>query len=236
MKLASASAGNFDAETILSKTRELEATLNQEMADRQILSSRVDQLVGNLNLFTQELDGLKKEASQATLLAKLDLSLTAEGDLAPDKNLVLYKDLDVLGKITTQDLTVGGKLSVGLLTIESFEDGVSIKTLSGNLKLQDKVTIDTEGSVITEASMSAQKYNVKSGDVSAASAGKVEIAAGETQVEISTTAVSSDSLIFVTAENLPVALSASFKEEGKFTIRLEKAQDEALKVSWWVVN
>jgi len=104
-----------------------------------------------------------------------------EGEIV--KDLIIEKDLNVLGKTTVSDLGVTGKVNIGLLVIDGLtntdnaETGASISTLSGPLKLQQtalanleimngKIVIDTKGNIKVEGEITTKKLNISEKDTS----------------------------------------------------------------------
>ena len=95
-------------------------------------------------------------------------SLFTEGDSVKiDKNTVLYKDLNVLGKTTVGDLYATGRLAVGFLSLDSSDN--SISSLGTELKLQSstnagninifggKIMLMASGDVVTTGAITADK-------------------------------------------------------------------------------
>ncbi|PIZ42941.1 hypothetical protein COY34_01900, partial [candidate division WWE3 bacterium CG_4_10_14_0_2_um_filter_42_8] len=155
LKLASANLTNFDLSALFSQTREIATILTREITDRQLLSSRVGELVGNLEAVINKLADLQNETSQSATLAQ-NFSLSPQGDLILDKNLVLNENLNVKGKTTLTELAVGKSITAGLVVIDG-EKG-SLQTTAGPLQLQSdslgeleimsgKVAIDKDGNL-----------------------------------------------------------------------------------------
>jgi hypothetical protein len=69
----------------------------------------------------------------------------------------------------------------------------------------------------------------------AASIGDAVIPASATGITIYSTAVGTNSKVFVTADR-PAAIGARVNSPGRFTIELAEPTPSPLKVSWWVVN
>lgn len=189
---------------------------------------------------------------------------STSGMLSPDMlmgidldvhNATMSGTLAVLGKTLLSDLTVTGEIVTGLLRI----DGLSseIHTLVGPLKLQENglngielfaglMTIDPTGDITTEGILAAKEVKAEkltivetaqaSGSaVLASSVGTVTIPAGETSIDVQTTALTADSLIFVTPQRA-VAAGAKRLNSNTFTITLEQAPVSNLKVQWWIIN
>ncbi|EKD99699.1 MAG: cell wall surface anchor family protein [uncultured bacterium] len=117
------------------------------------------------------------------------------------------------------------------------------KTKSGYLDIFDGTIafktngdITTEGSITTKGSVLAAKISVDT-SIENASAGHITIKSGEKSVEVTTKALTSESLIFVTPDK-PVAVGSkkSSDSDDRFVIELSENALEDIKVSWWVIN
>ena len=154
-------------------------------------------------------------------------------------------DVNVLGKTTLSDVTVTGILSTGLLKIDGIAN--SINAIGTDLKLQDsalaenidifngRVTMTTNGDIKTVGEITAKKYNVDTSDVAGASAGSTVIPTGEEFILVETTALTSDSLIFVTP-NKALPIGSWRYDEATFVIELDAPATEDIEVNWWIVN
>jgi hypothetical protein len=174
----------------------------------------------------------QKIASISAQLASLQVHL------APDSNWTLATDSGkLLTTVSVQvpELTVTGRLSVGLLTFDDL--AADISSLTGLLSLNHGVvTINETGDMVVAGSITAKKYHVDTSDVLAASVGKAEIPAGLTEILIDTTAVATSSSIFITPEGEPIPVAAEATESGRFVVRIPTPLPQALKVNWWVIN
>jgi hypothetical protein len=177
----------------------------------------------------------------------------------------------VLGRTTVTDLGVTGNISAGLLSINGLIDdtsevcrgrnttsevgpcsGSTINTLSGNLYLQSeglggidilagKISIDTKGNMVVRGSITAKKINIDVEDESSASLGSAVLLADQTSLNISSSAATQTSKIFVTATG-PTGNRTLFvkkKTEGVgFTVSIEGEGGHSQDISfdWWVVN
>ncbi len=167
------------------------------------------------------------------------------GDITLDKNLVLYKELQVLGKTTVSDLSVTGDLNTGLIKTDGVK--ASINAIASILKLQDlygagnieafggKIVMTTGGNIHLLGEVTASKYNIETTNPLTASAGEAIIVAGQNTVTVQTSALTDKSLIFVTPER-PVLIGARKTAADEFAIDLNKSEKSDLKVNWWVVN
>jgi hypothetical protein len=101
-------------------------------------------------------------------------------------------------------------------------------------KLHIKTNIATKSAVL--ATQSADLSNSGSNTSSSnASTGTIIIPAGKLEIDINTTALTPNSLIFATPNN-PVSVGAKAKDTNTFTITLEKEQQKETKINWWIIN
>lgn len=185
------------------------------------------------------------------------------------KDATVSGDLMVLGRTTVSDLGVTGTINSGLLVVNGLDSStgseqaaVSINTLSGDLYLQNqgwggidilsgKVTIDKDGNVNIQSNLTAKEVtteklniltdnNATSSATLAASAGVATIAQDTDNLTIETTAVTKDSLIYVTF-NDDYSPAVRYWIENKvagtsFTVKLDAAVSKDVKINWWIVN
>jgi len=159
--------------------------------------------------------------------------------------------LTVTGDTLVNNLGITGSINSGLLVINGLnmegDSSASIYTLSGDLKLQElglgnldifdgSIVMTPEGDIATVGTIRAGKYAVDTSDPASASVGQVVIPAGQSSLEIASTALTDDSLIFVTPDQ-PLTIVAGHKlDQNHFIITLHQAQVEDLKINWWVIN
>jgi hypothetical protein len=179
-----------------------------------------------------------------------------QDQLITQNNATISGTLNVLGNTTVNDLGITGKISAGLLTINGLDTSSStpsatINTLAAPLKIQSlaingiefengKVTIDTSGNIISSGIISAQeiqaeKYSVKTTKENP-SAGKAVIQAGQTEVTITTSALTQNSLIFATPDKLPIPIAKQKLTADKFLLKIDKPLTQSLEIDWWMVN
>jgi len=180
------------------------------------------------------------------LWTKLTNILNREGPVADNtaNNKQSLDNLTIGGKTTVNDLGITGKVTAGLLTINGFNNVfASLNTQSDDLYLQNeglggvnilngKVTIDKNGN------LKVIKLSVDDSD-SSSSIGGGKITSGIISVDISTTAVTSKSKIFVTptSETGGQALIVKSKTAGKgFRVIIEKSFNSDITFDWWIVN
>ena len=198
----------------------------------------------------------------------VNVSSAADLGLGEDVQLstaTVSGNLNVLGKTTVNDLGVTGNVSMGLLKINGLDDNgnASINTLSGNLKLQNygmggldilsgKVVIDKDGNVniqktVTAKTVNTEKLNITTAGGTAtssaalsASAGTATINKNSDSVMIKTTAVTNNSLIYVTFSgdySPAVRYWIDSKVAGSaFTVKLDAPVNNSVKFNWWIVN
>lgn len=178
------------------------------------------------------------------LWTKLNNILNREGPVqdnsANDKQSL--DNLTIGGKTTVNDLGITGKITAGLLTINGFNNVfASLNTLSDDLYLQNegigginvlngKFTIDKNGNV------KVQKLNI---DEEGSSIGGGLITSGSMFLDISTTAVTSKSRIFVapTSETGGQPLIVKSKTAGRgFRVIIEKPHTSNISFDWFIIN
>lgn len=221
------------------------------------LNSRVASSESQLSTFNSQLSTLNSTVDLLMNMASMsgsfgNFNASSAAELSLDKlevtDATMSGSLNVLGRATFQDVGITGKVNVGLLAINGLNnDGVAtIDTIAGPLKIQSeglqgidfensKVTIDTSGNITSQGEITIKKVNIDTTDVAGASAGVKIIPAGTTSIDVDTTALTPNSLIFVTPDS-PVAVGAKAKDSNTFTIKLNTVQSTQVKVNWWIVN
>ena len=192
------------------------------------LASSIQDLSSQVASVSAQLADLQvQSAPAATLSAQLN-ELTVLGDAT------ISGQLSVSGPTLLTDTNIAGTLTVGLLKFDDLASDIS--SLTGILSFNNgATTLDEFGNIITTGQVTASKYNVDTSDVLGASVGKAVLPTGTQELTIETTAVSTDSAIFVTPD-LPIAVAAAATDSGRFTIRIPTALIEDLTVNWWVIN
>jgi hypothetical protein len=200
-----------------------------------------------------KIDDLSRQILDLQKTVNLGAVLGSSASASLTDNTTVGGPLNVLGKAVLSDLGVTGKINTGLLTIDGMDANASgsatINTLSGPLKLQPlalggvdflngKIIIDTAGNLSVSAAITAKKYNVDTTDVEAASLGEAIIPADKSKIEVTTTAVTDASKIFVTAESLITEpLTVTKKTKGlSFTVEIAAPVKQDVKFNWWIVN
>ncbi len=250
--------GNLLA-TVSGKLEARSTNLETKVSDLDIRISDLD------NKYASITAELKNQIALLNLSNQTASSSTSLGNLSDFKSATFSGQLTVLGRTLLTDLGVTGKITNGLLVMDGLEGSLETLALPlklqasslGNIEMMgQKIVIDQKGNVtlaegdltLAKGKVTAKKYNLDltepvtatgsagSPAIAGASAGKAEIPSGQTELEVKTSSLTPQSMIFVTPENLPVAVSASASAQTSFTIKLEKILSQPLKVSWWVVN
>jgi hypothetical protein len=238
--------------TIESQQASTAAKLTQDIASNS----------ASLSALTDEINSLKLSSTAAFIAsstAQLGLDSNAQLNTATIAGV-----LNVLGRTTLTDLGVTGTISSGFLSIHGLNDdgSASINNSLGTLKLQDtsiggvdilsgKVTIDAQGNVVidntlTVKTITTQKINIvtdttaTTSAVLAASTGVATVVKGTSSITIPTSAVTANSLIYVTFNgDYSPALRywiATKTPNASFTLKLDQPVGQDAKFSWWIVN
>ena len=118
-----------------------------------------------------------------------------------------------------------------------FENGQLTIDPSGNLITQGTITAAT----ISAENIKANKLSITEDTTSSQSAvlstsvGTVVIPAGDTSIDVSTSALTSKSVIFATPQK-PVEYGVEAINSNTFRITFQQAQTVDIKVNWWIVN
>jgi hypothetical protein len=167
-------------------------------------------------------------------------------ELTVEKDTLLSGNLNVLGSANFTDIFTSGKVSIGLLTLNSTDN--SINVIADTLNLQNdygagditafggKIVLTSNGSIKVLAEVTAKKYNVDISDVKAASAGRVTVKSGEKEIIVETSALTKDSLIFVTAEDSTSTFSYEITADNRIRIYTGAEVDKDTNINWWIVN
>ncbi|MEK7559377.1 MAG: MerR family DNA-binding transcriptional regulator [Patescibacteria group bacterium] len=178
------------------------------------------------------------------------------------ENATISGDLNVLGRTTVTDLGVTGNISSGLLSIHGLDTDVNPSAGSGQVAaatinsigdlylqnnglgginiLSGKVKIDTQGNIRTEGEITARKIKIDTTtDTASKSLGTGTIAAGDTEIEILTTAVTNKSKIFLTPTSSTGGeqLIVSSKQTGVgFTVSIVSPVSSNIKFDWFIID
>ncbi len=176
----------------------------------------------------------------------VDLSgSTSLTDLMISGDSLLYGNLSVMGDSRFTNIMATGNLTVGLMTLSS--ESNSINVAGDVLKLQNdygagdievfggKIVMTNTGSIKILGEIIAHKYNIDTSDVAGASAGKVTILSGSSEVIVDTTALTSKSLVFVTAEN-STSIFTYEVVQNSIRIYTDTPLEKDTLVNWWIVN
>jgi len=123
-----------------------------------------------------------------------------------------------------------------------FLGGKIVMTKAGDVKIAGDLTVGGDlvvGGTVAGAKIEILEQPENSATDSArpttASIGEAVIPAGATEITIYSTAVTANSKVFVTADQL-AAVGAAVGGAGRFTIELAAPTPRPLRVNWWVVN
>jgi hypothetical protein len=262
---AKISAGSLDVQNFTVKGQNVTDLVTNNATATGQLGSRVAtleaQMTGVQNQIASQAATLNQLSQLTTQLASFTASSAAALGLdeLTAHTATVSGTLNVLGRTTLNDLGITGTITTGVLTINGLDDDgqASINTLAGDLKLQSegfggvdilagKITIDTDGDMKVMENFAAKtvtttKLNIvdaiaaTGSSTLAASAGVATIDAGDTSIDIDTTALTNKSLIFATPDD-PISVGTKAKDSNTFTIKLNSAQTSDVKVKWWIVN
>jgi hypothetical protein len=195
------------------------------------------------------------------IISSLGMTLNKD-ELTGKENLVVESDMNILGDVTLANLSVSGNIQAGTITIDTLDNSVNVlgascynaemdttntelcdsqtlyiqKSGSGNLNIFDgKMVFSPNGSVIVEGPITTEKLIIDTSLPISASAGQIIIPAGQTVIEVNTTAITDKSMIYVTPER-PVSIGSKVISTGKFEIILKQAETEDLPVNWMIVD
>jgi hypothetical protein len=222
-------------------------------------STRLDALTDKLSLIDSELSSLKTRTTSledtVNLLATASAMMneaSGSADLSLETidttDVTISNTLSVGGRTTLSDVGITGKMNIGLLSVEGLSENgfATLNTTSGKLHLQSdgvngidildgKIVIEPNGNMKVNGTVTVKKLNVDIADTAGASLGTAIIPAGTTTIDVTTTALTDKSKIFVTGER-PTAIGAKSKDSGTFTITVQAPPVSDLKVNWWIVN
>jgi hypothetical protein len=165
--------------------------------------------------------------STAPALPKLeDIFAISDKEIAVDRDLVVYKNLNVLGQTTLANLAVTGKITTGLLVIDGVgENGVSLAAISGDIVLQNLVTITSKGDVVLKSGVIAGNSSFRDAEV---------LPLGVKEIAVSRNWETSPVTITVTPSYESTAWVENITKDG-FTIKLGTASETEQKVYWLAV-
>ena len=149
---------------------------------------------------------------------------------------VVSKNLNILGKTTVSNLFITNDMSIGMIVIDSLNNSINTIGKITNIGFQkSSLIIKPDGTLETKGFIKTKKVVVDTSNPGEESAGTAVIPAGQTRIEIVTTALTESSIILVTPER-PVVVGSRFVEPGSFEITLEKAENQDLPISWFIVG
>ena len=227
------------------------ATLQLQMASQTAQLAKIDDL-------SNQLADLEKTVNLNQALAGISTQSAVLGASTTSEDTTIGGKLSVSGRTLLGDVGITGVVNDGLLTINGMDTSsatpaATINTLSAPLKIQSlaaagvdfengKVTIDTNGNLVTQGDITAKTVHADKYEATAtgegASTGEAIIPAGQTSIEIKTTAITNTSKVFVTSEIKGSGqLYVTSKITGKsFKVELDNALNKDDKFNWWVLN
>lgn len=204
--------------------------------------SKTNNLKGEKYVSFEELSKLKADISN--MKDNIEKSSFKESSESAISLKLVENDLTIKGKTKLSDIELSGVLSIGDLKLGE-EKGTINST--GKLKIQSvdgsddieffsgKMEFTKEGNIKTDI-ITAKKVNINTKEEDSKSLGTVTIKAGDTEAIVETSALSSDSLIFLTAKNKAVSVAYKIEDEDKFIVLISEKLDSDLKINWWVIN
>jgi hypothetical protein len=220
------------------------ASLSLTVAETSVSLKDLEGLISEVKNLSSKVDLLTSTASLSAIMTQSINSNFADVESLGIKDATISGKLTVLGRSLLSDVGITGNVNMGVISINGL--GGEINTLSGQLKIQSeglggidilngKIVIDTKGNLISQGEITAKKINIDESDAGSKSVGSVTIKSGETEFEITTTALTSKSRIFATPDK-PVAVGASMKDSTTIRIKLKEKLSEDVRVNWWIVN
>jgi len=221
------------------------ASTSASLADFDLLKSRVSGLEDLLpSAFSLSGSYLDSETNLSPLPpAGLSLDGSNETHVAYETNVT-----HVLS-----DMTVGGSLTVGLITIDDMN--ASINSMGDTLKIQNQSLADIEflggkiimtktgdveiyGSLAVEGTVTATA--VEAGEfkvLGASSAGSSMIEVGETAVTVPAVSAAQSSRILLTPTTLTdQVLTVTAKSAGEFRVEIAEPAETDIKFDWFIVG
>jgi len=239
---------------ILGEAEVAESTESSSSTDTELLSS-MQALFEEFKSFVATLGMTTQTDEFGNDFLVIDSDVNVLGDVS-------LTNLNVMGNVQAGAITVDTiENSIDILGVPCYNEETNTKnsdlcidqTLylqksgSGNLNIFDgKLVIEPDGTMkldgslevtgtVTAQDVKTTQVVIDSTEVASASAGKVTINAGETSVQVQTTAATENAVIMVTPER-PVAIGSKFIEPGLFEITLKEDEIEDLQVSWFIVG
>ena len=164
------------------------ASLSAALASQTGQSVGLVESVASRVSFLESLLFARGGAPETTSSALVNSQLSAvNGQVSIDSNVVAYADLNVMGRTAVADLYATGRVTLGLLTLDSADN--SINSLGGELKLQSsaisaavnvfngKVVMLPNGDITTAGTVTADK--VKTNELAV---GKVSVSTVSSEV------------------------------------------------------
>ncbi|MEK7595446.1 MAG: hypothetical protein AAB443_02570, partial [Patescibacteria group bacterium] len=207
------------------------------------LSQQIDTLTNTLDLLINQTSSPATQTTQASQSATLT---SAVDNLEVIQTLKSLGNFRAIGPSFLADTNIAGSLTVGLLTISDTD--TSINALTEPLKIQSNSITDIEifnGSIKLSSSGTVLADKIETKNIvtekvaikGSSTLGTALIKAGDTFVEIETSAITPNSKIFVTpTTETDKTLFIKSREEGiKFGVGIKSSSNEDLKFDWWII-
>jgi len=219
----------------------LQTQLGLVRTDVDTTKDQVASLSASLNSMNVDYTSWKEAiASGSGVLGASNSALLDK--LATVSSLLVKDDLEVGGKTTTFDLAVLNKLTSGVIEIGAGVAGDEINS-AGGIRFQTlaqgpidfmngKVVIDVDGSI------TAKHLKLDTTDFTSSTAGTSVLKAGKTTIQVDTTSITSDSLVFITPitlTDIPIAVTQKSTSIG-FTVTIPQTISKDLEFQWLVIN
>ena len=172
------------------------------------------------------------------------------------KELSIFADTTISGKLVATDISTSGSLAVGFIQIDGINN--SINSIGADtLKIQDQAgagdieffggqfTMTAGGRFVAideiqAGTVTAQKFAVlgATDDGTDATIGTGKLLAGQKEIIVDNTNVKADSKIFVTATSQTgdMTLIVADKTLGQFTVKIESEYTDDITFDYWIVE
>ena len=143
----------------------------------------------------------------------------------------------MIGQTQLSNTTIGGTLNVGLVHIDDLNADIS--SLNGLLSFQQgTVTVDNNGNISTNSTVSAKKVQSEEFKVlGAKSAGTSTLSAGTTTITVPALSATPTARILVTPTTLTDrALVVTNKANGQFTVAVKTPDIVNINFDWIVIQ
>ncbi len=184
------------------------------------------------------------------------LGITKQTDIDGNDVLAVASDMNVVGNTTLSDVTITGTLTAGLIELNTMTNSLNVlgatcynpETNTTNETLCESQEINIQstlagnvnffnGAIVLEpnGTINTKKLAISIASSESASAGRITIPAGQTFIEVHTTALESNSLILISPDKA-VAVGKSVIDADTFEIRLQLPDTQDITVDWLIVD